>query len=392
MKKIFLLLIITASLYNCSNTKKAEKSIDQILENGSLEELKQTHINVAASYDSVANILSQLEKAITKKDSTKKYTLVTSYKVKDTTFKSHVSLQGSVETSENILIYPEYQGILSKVYIKEGQRVYKGQALAKIDDGGLSSQLTQFQAQYELAKTTYERQERLWKQQIGSEIQYLQAKTNMEASKSTVNQLKSQLGKTTIKAPFSGVIDDIITEQGQVVTPGMQAIMRLVNLNDMYVKASVPENYLSSIKQGALVKVTFPAIGKTVTGKVNTVGNYINPSNRTFEIEINVPNKDKDIKPNLMANLDIINYSKDNALVIPSNAIQENSLGEKYVFILEKSDNGNFKSNKTLIEIGNTNNGIIEVTNGLEKGVEIVKDGALTLKDGEIVTVKSTNQ
>ncbi|MEL0455593.1 efflux RND transporter periplasmic adaptor subunit [Flavobacteriaceae bacterium SZ-1-7] len=389
MKYIYSLIVIgILSLSGCSNSEKGAKSIDELLESGSLQELKQKRIDVAASYDSVANILAQLEKAIVKKDTTIKYTLVTSYKVKDTTFTSHVSLQGSVETSENILIYPEYQGVLSKVYVKEGQQVYRGQLLAKIDDGGLSSQLGQLEAQYDLAKTTFERQERLWNQKIGSEIQYLQAKTNLESAQNAVRQLKSQLGKTTVNAPFSGVIDDIITEQGQVVAPGMQAIMRLVNLNDMYVKASVPENYITSINKGSSVKVTFSALGKIVDGKVNTVGNYINPNNRTFEIEVDVPNKDKDIKPNLMANMDITNYSKAGALVVPSNAIQENSLGEKYAFVLEKSDNGNFKAVKTQIEVGNNNGGLVEVKSGLEKGIDIVKDGALTLKDGEIVTVK----
>ncbi|WP_370478957.1 efflux RND transporter periplasmic adaptor subunit [Tamlana flava] len=389
MKYIYSLILIgILSVYSCSNSEKGTKSIDELIENGSLEELKQKRIDIAASYDSVANILSQLEKAIVKKDTTIKYTLVTSYKVKDTTFTSDVSLQGSVETSENILIYPEYQGVLSRVYVKEGEQVNKGQLLAKIDDGGLSSQLRQLRVQYNLAKTTFERQERLWNQKIGSEIQYLQAKTNMESTQNAVWQLKSQLEKTTVKAPFSGVIDDIITEQGHVVTPGMQAIMRLVNLDNMYVKASVPENYITSINKGSSVKVTFSALGKTVDGKVKTVGNYINPSNRTFEIEVDVPNEDKDIKPNLMANMDITNYSKAGALVVPSNAIQENSLGEKYAFVLEKADNGNFKAIKTQIEIGNNNGGIVEIISGLEKGFDIVKDGALTLKDGEIVTVK----
>ncbi len=391
MKKILVSLIIVASLFNCSKANQGEKSIEELIENGTLQELKQRRMEVAASYDSISNILTTLEKAINTKDTTKKYTLVTSYKVKDTTFKTHVSLQGSVETNENILIYPEYQGVLSKVYVKEGQRVSKDQILAKIEDGGLSSQLAQLQAQYDLSKTTFERQERLWQQKIGSEIQYLQAKTNMESAEKAVEQLKSQLAKTTIKAPFSGVIDDIITEQGQVVAPGMQAIMRLVNLDDMYVKSSVPENYLTSITKGSKVMVTFPALETTIEGLVNTVGNYINPRNRTFEIEVKIPNQEHKIKPNLMANLDIVNYTKEGALVVPSDAIQENSSGQKFVFALDKTENNNFRAKKIEIEIGDNNNGMVEVVSGLDKGIEIVKDGALTLKDGEIVTVK-TNQ
>lgn len=392
MKRIIVLLIAITSLYSCYNTSKSNTSVDTVIESGDLNQLKTKRSEVLASYDSISNILSRLEVAIAEKDTTKKYTLVTTYTVLDTTFSSHVSIQGSVETSENILIYPEYQGVLSRVYVKQGQKVNKGQVLAKIDDGGLSSQLAQLETQAQLAKTTFERQERLWEQKIGSEIQYLQAKTNMESSISAVNQLKSQLAKATIVAPFTGVVDDIITEQGQVVAPGMQAVMRLVNLSDMYVKASVPETYLQSITKGASVDVTFPALKKTVKGKVNTVGNYINPSNRTFEIEVDVPNNDKSIKPNLMANLDIKNYSKENAVVIPSNAIQENSKGDKYVFVLNDLDGIKAQAIKTKIETGNRQNGLVEVTSGLEKNTTIVKDGALTLKDKETVNIKTANQ
>src|SRR5690606_5646864 len=159
----------------------------------------------------------RLEEAIDEKDTTQKYPLVTIFEVKDTVFNNFVSIQGNVNTRQNILIYPEYQGVLTQVLVTEGQRVQKGQLLAKIDDGGLASQLAQAEAQLALAKTTYERQQRLWDQQIGSEMQLLESKTNLEATENSVKQLRSQLDKTTINAPFSGIIDNIITEQGQVV-------------------------------------------------------------------------------------------------------------------------------------------------------------------------------
>ncbi|HLT54449.1 MAG TPA: efflux RND transporter periplasmic adaptor subunit [Flavobacteriaceae bacterium] len=391
MKKIIIILGILGITYSCADKEAVKANVDTVIEGGDLTEMKAKRTEVLASYDSISKVLSKLETAISEIDTTKKHTLVTAYKVIDTTFKNYISIQGNVDTSENILIYPEYQGVLSQVYVKQGQKVSKGQTLAKIDDGGLSSQLAQLEAQYQLAKTTYDRQERLWQQKIGSEIQYLQAKTNMESAQSAVKQLRSQLSKTTITAPFSGVIDDIITEQGQVVAPGMQAIMRLVNLNDMHVNASVPENYIKSVVKGSLVNVTFPALGKTVEGKIKTVSSFINPSNRTFEIEVDVPNTDKTIKPNLMANLEINNYSKENALVIPSDCIQENAKGDKYVFLIDETG-ANSKAVQTKIETGNSQSGLIEVLSGLEKDTKIVKDGALTLKDGETVTVKTSNQ
>ncbi|MDB4304239.1 efflux RND transporter periplasmic adaptor subunit, partial [Desulfosarcina sp.] len=158
--------------------------------------------------------------------------------------------------------------ILTNVYVKEGQKVNKGQILAKIDDGGLSQQLTLLQIQTDLAKTTFERQERLWKQNIGSEIQYLQAKSSYEAQAQAVAQLKQQVSKTTVRAPFSGTIDDVITEQGSVVAAGQSQLMRIINLDDMYIETDIPESYVTNVVKGKEVTVEFPILGKTIDSKI----------------------------------------------------------------------------------------------------------------------------
>jgi membrane fusion protein (multidrug efflux system) len=389
MKKIITILLFSAVLVACG--KQDKQSVSAVIKNGDLEAMKAKKAEVLASYDSIGKILGELDNAITLKDTLKKLPLITTYTLSDTLFKHYVDIQGDVETNQNILIYPEYQGLLTRVYVKEGDKVSKGQLLAKIDDGGLSNQLAQMETQYQLAKTTFERQERLWNQKIGSEIQYLQAKANMESAQSQVNQMRSQVGRTSVRAPFSGEIDQIVTDQGQVVAPGGQPLMRIVNLSDMYVKASVPEAYLKSITKGTNVKVTFPALNKSVDGKVRNVGNYINPNNRTFEIEIDVPNKDKTIKPNLIAKLEINDYSQTNAKLIPANVIQENSKGEKYVFIVSEVIGDEAKVSRKQVETGKKYEGLIEVLSGLEDGQTIVKDGALTLKDGALVKIKTTN-
>ena len=211
--------------------------------------MKLKRDEVLKSYDSIGKILGSLEVAISEKDTLKRLPLVTSFTVKDTLFNHFIDIQGDVDTKENLIIYPEFAGTLTNVYVKEGQRVSKGQLLARIDDGGLSSQLAQMQTQYELAKTTFERQKRLWEQKIGSEIQYLQAKANMEGLENSVKQMQAQVGKTAVRAPFSGTIDEIITDQGQVVAPGGSQLMRIVSLKNMYVKASIPENYLGTINK-----------------------------------------------------------------------------------------------------------------------------------------------
>lgn len=390
MKKALYILLAASTILACSNNKNSG-SVQEAIDSGDLKKMTKKRVQILASYDSIGKLLSQLELAIAEKDTTSRYPLVTVFEVKDTVFSRFVAIQGNVETSENILIFPEYQGVLSKVFVKQGQQVSKGQVLAKIDDGGLSSQLAQLQTQFELAKTTYERQQRLWDQQIGSEIQLLQAKTNMEASESAVNQLQSQLGKTTVRAPFSGVIDEIITEQGSVVGPGGMALMRLVNLNDMRVKAAVPENYLQSVAKGDPVKIHFPAIQETVDGKISVVGSFINPTNRTFQVEVEIPNTQQKIKPNLIANLQINDYTNETAFAIPSNCIIENATGSHFVYVLNETEGNTAQVKRTQIETGKKSDGFVEVLSGISNADVIVNGGALTLKDGARVTIQTAN-
>lgn len=298
-------------------------------------------------------------------------------------------------------------GILRRVYVKEGQRVKKGQLLATIDDGGISSQLAQLEATTDLAKTTYERQKRLWDQKIGSEIQYLQAKTNFEAQKNTINQLKSQLSKASIRAPFSGVIDDVMKEAGTVIAPGQGSeVFRIVNLNNMYVEAEVPESYIKNVTIGKNVEVYFPVLGKTVTAKIRQVGNFINPSNRAFKIEVSIPNKEGNIKPNLTARLEINDYTNTKAILIPQSIISENAEGEQYIYLIHSKKNNKYAvAKKTIIKTGKTQGDVIEVLstkiitekNGEKKvflrpmsaGSEVVSEGARSVNDGQKVEIKN---
>ena len=299
-----------------------------------------------------------------------------------------LELQGNVTTKNLMVITPEYNGILTNVYVKEGQKVTKGQVLARIDDGGLGQQLAQLQIQADLAKTTFERQKRLWDQKIGSEIQYLQAKSSYESQQQAVNQLKQQLAKTTVRAPFSGTIDDIITEQGSVVGAGQTQLIRIVNLDNMYIETEVPERYISNVVAGKNVQVEFAVLGKTIDTKVRQASDFINPANRTFKVEIAIPNKEKTIKPNLTAKLKINDYTSENALLVPQSIISENAEGEQYVYVVKnKNANGEGVANRVIIKTGKTQGDVIEVLEGIENGVEIIKEGARSVKDGQTVKV-----
>jgi RND family efflux transporter MFP subunit len=274
-----------------------------------------------------------------------------------------------------------------RVQVKKGQRVSKGQTIARIDDGGLSNQVAQLETQAALAKTTFERQERLWNQKIGSEIQFLQAKSQYESSENMVKQMKSQLGKTLVKAPFSGVIDDVITEQGTVVAPGM-ALFRIVNLSNMYVSAEVPESYLNTVTKGKEVSVFFPVLGETISTTVRQTGNYINPSNRSFPIEIAVPNKTGKVKPNLTARLSINDYTAKNAILIPLNVINENAEGEQYVYTAFAKAEGNKNiAKQKIITTGKSQGDRIEVLSGIKVGDQIIVEGARSVKDEQEVRI-----
>ena len=317
--------------------------------------------------------------------------MVTAFKVKQKRFDHYLELQGSVATKQNLILYPEFSGSLLKILVFEGQNVSKGQLLASIDDGGMSQQIAQMKVQLSLAKTTFERQKRLWEQKIGSEIEFLQAKATYEGQQNAVNQMQSQLEKTSIRAPFSGVIDDIITEEGTVVGAGISPVFRLVNLEKMYIEAEVPEGYLSNVTSGKMVEVFFPVLNEKLITKVDQVSNFINPGNRTFKININIPNQDRHIKPNLTAKIKINDYSSKEAVLIPQSIISENSLGEQYIFLAQDINPENEAiAKKIIIKTGKTQGDFVEILEGLVSNDVIVNEGARNVKDGQDVKILNT--
>jgi membrane fusion protein, multidrug efflux system len=386
MKKIVSLTALSVLFMACSGGNKNE-NIDDVINSKDLNKIKTSRAVVHQEYEKIAAELAKLDLAIANLDPNKKIPLVKTIVVKDSIFKHHIEIQGNVDTKENIMISPEYSGILTQVNVKAGQRVNKGQILARIDDGGMSSQLAQVETQLALAKTTFEKQKNLWDQKIGSEIQFLQAKTSMESQQKAVAQIKSQLNKTLVIAPFSGTIDEVLIEKGKVVAPGMN-LFRIVNLNNMYVTANVPENYIEQLKLGAIVEVNLNSIGKVYQGKVRQIGNYINPNNRTFSIEIAMPNPDNLLRPNQVAILKIEDYTNPKAIILPENIIQETANGSKIVYVIEKGNSEkNTKAIQKTIEIGYVSGSNVEVKSGLEAGETVITDGAKALKDGAVVEV-----
>tara|TARA_B100000809_G_scaffold128979_1_gene126996 strand:- start:7784 stop:8956 length:1173 start_codon:yes stop_codon:yes gene_type:complete len=387
MRKIYSLFVITAVLISCGEKKTV--SIESLVSSGNLTELKEKKKEIATNLEAINKDLDAINMAISKRDTIKKLPLITTFTAKTEVFNHYLEIQGNVKTKQNILVYPEMPGILRKILVKEGQNVTKGQLLATIDDGGLSNQVAQLEATSQLAKTTFERQKRLWKQKIGSEIQFLQTKTNYEAQSSSLKQLKKQQSKAFIRAPFSGVIDDVIKEPGTVIAPGPGSeVFRIVNLSNMYVEAEVPERYIASITKNKEVKVEFPVLGKSVNSKIRQVGSFINPNNRSFKIEVPVANKNGNVKPNLTAKLQINDYTDEKAILIPQSIISENAKGEQYIYVVkDKKTNNEAIAERLIIKTGKTQGDKIEVTKNLSADVEIIMEGARSVNNGQVVRV-----
>ena len=385
MKKSLILALLLLVLISCGGG--GNNSLETVLESNDVVALQQKKDELTTQQQALNEQLKQLDEKINELNPEKNIPLVTTFVANDTVFNHYVELQGSVETKQNLVVTSEMGGILQRVYVKEGDKVSKGQLLAKVDDGGMSQQLAQMQVQADLAKTTFDRQKRLWDQKIGSEIQYLQAKSNYEAQQEAINSMKQQLGKFVIRAPFSGTIDDVITEQGSVVSPGQTPILRVVNLSDMYIQTDVPETYITNVTKGKDVEVLFPVLSKTMDAKIRQTGDFINPENRTFKVEIAVPNKDKDIKPNLTARLRINDYKNNEAILIPQSIISENAEGEQYIYVLENQEDEKAVAKRVIIKTGQSQGDVIEVLEGLKAGDSIIQEGARSVKDGQTVKI-----
>jgi membrane fusion protein (multidrug efflux system) len=386
MKKTLIILVATAFIVSCGN-KEEEITTATLIENGDAMAIQDKRDALVTEQHEISTQLKELNAKLKELSPEGNFPLITAFTAEEVEFNHVLELQGSVETDENIIITPEMGGILQRLYVKEGQSVTKGQLLAIIDDGGMGQQLAQMQVQSDLAKTTFERQEKLWNQKIGSEIQFLQAKSAYDGQQKAMNSMRQQLGKATVRAPFSGTIDDIITEAGSVVAPGQTELMRIVSLKDMYIIADVPETYINDVIKGKNVEVYFPVLGKTLDAKVSQTGNFINPNNRTYKVEIGVPNKGDMIKPNLTARLKVNDYTNEKAILIPQSIISENADGEQFVYKLTDIASENAIAVRAVIKTGKTKGDSIEVLDGLTAGDQLIEEGARSVKDGQEVKI-----
>lgn len=375
MKKALILTTLSILLIACNSSEK-NQSIDSIIASKDIKAITAKKAELQLQ-------LTQIDEALAALDVNKEVeALVTAVKLKDTTFNHYLEVQGSVNTNENVLIQPEFPGNLVQLNVKAGQRVSKGQVLGRTDDGGMSQQLASAENQYALAKTTFERQKNLWNQKIGSEIQYLQAQAQMISAQKAVAQINAQIAKTVIRAPFSGTIDEVYVEKGEVVSASPQGLMRIVNLGNMYVSTSIPETYIGKLKIGTEVDVYLTSLNKTYKGKVRQIGNFINPNNRSFGIEVSVPNPENLLRPNQVAKMKVIDYVSKNAVVVPTNVIQQDSKKNNFVYTVTNSTGKSGIAKKVIVKTGQSSDNVTEILSGLDSDAIIVTEGMNTISDG----------
>ncbi len=376
MKKYIALIIASIVTISCGEeTKKT-----------SLEELNAQHLKISNKIDSLTNELKALENEITKIDPNKKHPVVTAFTVKNEVFKHYIEIQGVVQADKNIEIRPELGGTVRSILVKEGQKVKAGQLLIQLDDVSIKNSIDELTTQLNLAKTTFERQERLWNQKIGSEMQYLQAKAQKESLENNLASLKTQANKMKVIAPFSGIVDEIFPKNGELTNP-QTPVIRLINLDKVYVEAEITESYLPVIKIGTETVLNFPSINKEITSEIAQIGHYINPDNRSFKTRINISNKDQSIKPILLADLKILDFEAT-GIKIPSNLVQQDQTGADYVFII-KNENSQNKIVKSLITITNEYQHNVFVTEGISENDVLANAGARLIKEGDIVEIRT---
>lgn len=376
MKYTLTNLIIVALFLSCGENK------DQ--SNESLSKLQEKKIVLTKSIDSLNSILRTVESNIDKLDNNKNLQAISILTPKEESFKHYIELQGVVKSDKNIELRSELGGIVLQIYVREGQQVKKGKVMIQLDDSNLKNTLAELNTKIILAKTTYDRQKRLWEQKIGSEMQYLQAKTQYESLENNVNTLNDQANKMKIIAPFSGIVDEIFPKKGELTSP-QSPVLRLVNLDEVYVEADVTETYLPYIRVGNETLIRFPSINKEIISEVAQIGNVINPNNRSFKTKISIPYKDNDLKPNLLVDIKIIDFETD-GIVIPSNLIQKDQIGDSYVYTVSNK-NSEYLITKKLVKVANEYNNYSLIEDGLNANDTLVNMGARFIRNGEIVRI-----
>ena len=349
---------------------------------GTVAELTIRRDSIATAIESLRAELSEIDQKIAAEDSTRSFASITTHTVNKGAFNHSFQVYGTVVSDKSVTLYPEMAGSISKVLVEGGQRVKAGQLLVALDASVAQASLAEVKTQLGLAQSVYEKQERLWNQKIGSEVQYLQAKTQFESLQKRLATVQKQIAMTTITAPFDGVIDQVFAKMGEYGAPGMPMV-RLVGNGGLRLDMQVPENYIQRIEKGDLGDMNFSAIKLDIQGKVSQVGNYINAGSRTFAVSVDLSNN-SNIKANMMASVQLRDYSADSAITIPNRLILQDTKGTNYTYVYVQ--NGNIGSiARRDLALGMANDEVTEVISGVAPGELVVDRGIRSVQPAQIV-------
>lgn len=370
MKNFITLLAAAAVLASCGGDGSAE------------EKLKAKKAEFEALRKEIAELELQVSK--NKGDSTKSGKPVRISIVARDTFEHSIDIQGKVDADESVAVGPQMPGLVKRVYVHAGDNVSAGQVLAEIDADAMIQQLGALKIQRDLAKDVYERQQKLWEQKIGTEIQFLQTKTQYEALEKQIAAVNEQIDMAKIKAPINGVVDAVNIKAGEMASPGFSNIT-IVNTNQLRVKAQVAEGYVSKVKTGNAVNVQLPdADNKVIHTKITYSGKMINNMNRTFNVEVALAPNEPNVVPNMVAVLKINDYRNDSAIVAPLSTIQQSADGKNFVFVAVQKDK-NLIAEKREVTYTWIYNGMAEITSGLQPGDQLITEGSAELNPGDLV-------
>ena len=386
MKYLIQLLMICTLFVACGGPAGEQAYPEDLAGKKAL--LKEKRQEVKALQDLVAQLEGEIE--VLSPATEKARRLVTSTKVGRQDFSHFVEIQGSVQADDLIAATSEVAGRIIQLNVKEGQFVKKGQLVAKLDLEQLNKQIAEVEKSLELANTVYERQKRLWDQNIGSEIQYLEAKNGKERLEKSLETLRFQLEKANVYSPASGIVEMVITQSGEITAPGAP-IFQILNTSQLKVVASVPETYLTAVNMGEQITVQFPALNSEQTARVNLIGRQIDPANRTFAVEAAINNTNGVIKPNLLAIVLIKDYAAENEVVVPIETVQQEVSGKDFVYIKGSNQDGDF-AKKVYVDMGRSYQGNVVIENGLEGGEELILEGARGLVENDLIRVQNTQK
>lgn len=341
-----------------------------------LEKLKAQHAEITQQIEALEKELAPAEAALKRKE-------VAVSQITVRPFNHYIQTQGSIEAEDNILVSAKSMGVITQVYVTEGQTVSKGQVLAQIDNSVILRTIESMKSQLALATTVYERQKNLWDQKIGTEVQFLQAKTNKESLEKQIASLEEQNDMTRIKSPINGTVDQLSAKIGQNIAPSIPAA-RVVNTSDLKLIADVSEAYVTNVKVGNKAIISIPELGKDMEARVTFVGRTIDPISRTFAVEVKLTSS-PDLRPNLTGVLKIVYFTEPAAVVVPVNVVQTIN-NEKIVYVAE-TDGKNLIARKRVVKVTGVFDNLASIESGIKAGDSVITFGFQGLSDGEAIKI-----